>query len=147
MNSSHISVPAGHQSARTLARLIDKMIDWVRLNRLGQDWVKQMPQHRAFQKALAQAYTVWMPSHQDWTDYLFDKYFLTHRAAPLLTRYLEGAPLPEANELAQLWAKQFTWFDEAMRQRHIAALVPAVAHFLNCLEAALGDRPERLSRR
>jgi hypothetical protein len=120
-----------------MERLIEKGVDWLNLKQFGATWT---PQHRSghtFHEALSLAYAAWMPDHRDWNDSLFDKYFLTHRAGLLLSRFLEDATLPEPVELAQLWAEQFTWFNANTKQRHIEALVPAAAHFLHLLETRL----------
>lgn len=91
---------------------------------------KQTLQQPTFQAALTRAYATWAVHHRVWVDYSFNEFFLMHRVAPRLER----TPQPDPAELADLWAEQFTWFSEEMRQRHISHLIPAVANFLCCLE-------------
>jgi hypothetical protein len=91
---------------------------------------RQNPQQAAFREALTRAYTTWAAHHREWVDYSFNEFFLTHQVAPRLER----APQPDPAELAHLWAEQFTWFNEEMRQRHISNLIPAIANFLCCFE-------------
>ncbi|HXW00623.1 MAG TPA: hypothetical protein VEC93_19560 [Anaerolineae bacterium] len=83
-------------------------------------------------------YSIWAPQHWEWVDYSFNEYFLTHQVAPRLARCLKGATQPDPAELANMWAEQFIWFSEEMRQRHIAELIPAITNFLCCLEAEVG---------
>ena len=105
-------------------------------------WVKRISQRRLFQEALIRTYTTWAPHHWEWVDYSFNKHFVMNRAAPLLAGYLKDGLRPDPAELANAWAKQFTWFDEEMRQRHLAKLVPVATYFLRCLEAELLAQPE-----
>lgn len=94
-------------------------------------------EQRLFQDAVTRAYTTWAPQNWEWVDYLFNEYFLTHRAAPFLVAYMKDGIQPDPVELANVWAQQLTWFDDEMKQRHIAKLVPAATDFLRCLEAEL----------
>ena len=92
---------------------------------------------RLFQDALSRAFTTWAPQHWEWVDYLFNEHFLAHRAGPFLIACMKDGIQPNPIELANIWAEQLTWFDDEMRQRHIAKLTPAAAEFLRCLEAEL----------
>lgn len=100
-------------------------------------WLEQVIERRAFQAALTRAYTIWAPSNWEWVDYSFNEYFLTHQVVPYLIHCWKEAIQPDPTELANLWAEQFTWFDQEIRQRHMAHLMPAVDNFLLCLEAGL----------
>jgi hypothetical protein len=72
-----------------------------------------------------------------------NEHFLTQQVAPLLVCSLVESRQPDPVELAEAWTEQLSWFDEAMRQRHIAKLIPAISDFLSCLEAELHARPVR----
>lgn len=97
---------------------------------------------RVFRGALTRTYATWAPHHWEWVEYCFNEHFVMHKIAPYLICCLEHTTRPELAELANTWAEQFTWFDEKMRQRHIARLIPAVSNFLTILEAELSVHPE-----
>lgn len=100
-----------------------------------QPWLVKQSRQRAFRRAISQAYATFSQNYPDWADYLFDEHFLTHQAAPLLARHLQGYPPPQPAELAQVWAGQLFWEEESLKQKHIAALMPAAASFLRLLES------------
>ena len=125
-----------------VGQLLRIMIDNLTINNIVHIQLKRNSQCLAFRGALTRAYATWAPHHWEWVDYSFNEYFLTHRAASRLIRYLEDTTWLDPAELAQLWAEQFMWFDEEMRQRHMAQLIPTATHFLSCLEAELRARPE-----
>ena len=100
-------------------------------------WLEKVVQRRAFQTALSRAYAAWTPANWEWVDYSFNEHFLTHQVAPYVIRCLEEVTRPDPVQLAKMWAEQFTWFDEEMRQRHVARLIPAISDFLSCLEEVL----------
>ncbi|GIK37936.1 MAG: hypothetical protein BroJett011_17690 [Chloroflexota bacterium] len=103
--------------------------------------VKRRLQCRTVQIGLKRAYSTWAPYHWEWVDYFFNEPFLTHQVTSYLIDCLADMKRPDPMELATLWAEQVTWFDKKMRQRHMAKLFPAVARFLDCLEAELHARP------
>jgi hypothetical protein len=72
-----------------------------------------------------------------WTACLFDEYFLTHRAAPLLARYIRAEVRPTPFELASAWDEQFGPAAMTIRTQRIADLMPAAEYFLQQLEAEL----------
>ena len=121
-----------------LNQLSEKMISG--LWQIMPEWLQKHRQHRMFQAALRHAYTAWTASNWEWVDYSCNEHFLTFQAAPYLIQALEETTPPDSAQLANVWAEQFTWFDEAMRQRHVAALIPAITHFLDCLEIELYPR-------
>jgi len=94
-------------------------------------------EQRLFQDAVIRAYATWAPQNWEWVDYLFNEHFLTHRAVPFLVTYMKDGIQPDSVELANVWAQQFTWFDDEMKQRHVAKLIPAATEFLRCLEVEL----------
>jgi hypothetical protein len=100
-------------------------------------WLEQVVQRRAWRAALSRAYAAWISRHWEWVDYSFNEYFLTHQVAPYLIHCQEEGAQPNPAELAAMWAEQFTWFNQALRQRHIASLIPAISELLSCLETEL----------
>lgn len=99
------------------------------------NWFIRDCRQRTFRKATARAYTAFVQKYPQWEERLFDEHFLTHRAAVVLGRYLEGhAPDPTA--LAQAWAEQWGWKVEA-RARFVSYSTPVAADFLYLLETEL----------
>jgi hypothetical protein len=58
---------------------------------------------RLLDRAIARAYRQFARRHPRWAESLFDEYFLTHAAAPLLSYPRRPTPA----ELARAWAAQF----------------------------------------
>lgn len=129
--------------ANKLAQLIEKMMVMPTLPPMRPSWLQQVWQRRAFQAALSRAYAAWSSRHWEWVDYSFNQHFLTHQVAPYLIHCQEESTRPDPTELAERWAEQFTWFDAAMRQKHVASLIPAICDFLDCLEVELRAHPFR----
>ena len=98
-----------------------------------QSWLTKQYHQHILRRAIFRAYAIFSRDYPEWTDYLFDEYFLTHRAAPYLQRY----PLLQPAELVQAWAEQLFWRQESLKQKHMAALMPAAASFLRLLESEL----------
>ena len=92
---------------------------------------------RSLNQALTHTYASFAEQFPEWTAALFDEYFLTHRAKPLLTRAAKGGDRLDALELAKVWSEQLTWFNEQHRQNIIADLIPVAASFLRKFEAEL----------
>jgi len=123
-------------------RVLEKTIDNLHLDNIVFIRSKEHTQQQLFQEMVGRAYTNWAPHNWEWVDFSFDEYFLTHKAAPLLARYLEDSVSPDPTELAITWSEQFKWFDEGMRQRHLTLLVPAASQFLRYLEVQLRAHPK-----
>lgn len=100
-------------------------------------WLRRKYQQWALRQAISRTYTSFARQNWEWVDYLFDEPFLTRRAFPLLARSLEGNAWPAPIELAGVWAEQFTWFSETMKQHHMAKLIPVASHFLRMLKMEL----------
>lgn len=64
---------------------------------------------------------------------MFDSWFLTHQAAPVLNRVFVGRERMDAVELAKAWERQMGGSDKGREQR-VAKLEPASAEFLTMLE-------------
>lgn len=94
-------------------------------------------EQRLFRDALTRAFTAWAPQHWEWVDYLFNEHFLTHRVAPLLATCRQDGIQLDPVKLANIWAEQLTWFDDEMKQKHMAKIVPAATDFLLCFETEL----------
>ncbi len=100
------------------------------------------PQRKAFQAALARAYTAFKRQYPDWAEAFFDKTFLTREdvvaeLAQLLTRRRAANPAA----IAHAWGAYFAHNDPERRQELIAEITPAVANFLTWLEAELAEQP------
>lgn len=94
-------------------------------------------EQQEFRDALTRAFATWAPQNWEWVDYLFNEHFLAHRVAPLLTTGQQAGTRLDSVKLAHIWAEQLAWFDDEMKQRHIAKLIPAAAEFLRCLRTEL----------
>ena len=90
-----------------------------------------------FEAALERAYQTFANLYPDWAGYYFDEHFLTHQADHLLARYRDETIAPDARHLASAWARQMRWIDASTRDRRIAELQPAAAHFLCLLQLEL----------
>jgi hypothetical protein len=106
-------------------------------------WLERALQRRTVHAALIRTYAAWTPHHWEWVDSLLNEHFLTQQVAPLLACSLAESRQPDPVELAEAWAEQLSWFNEAMKQRHVAKLIPAISDFLGCLEAELLAHPVR----
>jgi hypothetical protein len=120
-----------------LEQLIEKMISKLSLQQIMPERMQKYGQRRMFQVALIRTYTTWASHNWEWVDSLFNEHFLAQQAGSLLSRLVQEGRFPDSVELAEAWAEQLSWFDQAMRQRHIATLLPAITVFLGCLEEEL----------
>ncbi len=101
-----------------------KMLGWV----LGDS-----RQRHQFSEVIQQTHARFTERHPQYVDSLFDIWFLSHQAAPVLTRFLKGGVQDSEKELAAIWEKQMGGTDKGREQR-VAALRPAAAEFLRLLE-------------
>jgi hypothetical protein len=122
-------------------QLSEKIMVKLGLQQMMPEWMRRYWQRRAVQAALTRAYVTWAAHHWEWVDSLLNEHFLTQQAAALLACYVEESRQPDPIKLAEEWAEQLSWFDEAMKQRHIAKLIPAIKDFLGCLEEELLAHP------
>lgn len=97
------------------------------------------PERKAFQTALARAYTAFARQYPDLTASLFDETFLTGPAAPVLAQLLARRGQPDPADLARLWAKQLGHHDPDPWPR-LAEATRSVADFLAWLEAGLAEQ-------
>jgi hypothetical protein len=96
-------------------------------------------QSRPLNQVVIHAYARFAEQYPEWAAALFDEYFLTHQAIPLLTHVAEdGYPL-DSVELAIAWSEQLTWFNEEHRQSIIAELTPVAGNFLHTFEEELSN--------
>lgn len=98
-----------------------------------QRWLR----HRQLRPAQDRAYARFAVQYPIWTASLFDKYFLTHAAAPALTRYAVTGERPSAQELTMLWAAQFTGFHYQPTRDQFAEATAVAGIFLDYLAAEL----------
>jgi hypothetical protein len=99
-----------------------------------QGWAQAL----VYRQALRRAYVRFEKRYPEWAGLWFDEHFLTHRAAPLLGRYLEDGTLPAPIELARAWDEQLgPTRDESLRQGRITKLTPGATDFLALLEEEL----------
>jgi hypothetical protein len=92
---------------------------------------------RPLNQALTHTYASFAEQYPEWVAALFDEYFLTHQAMPLLARSVEDGERLDPAELAKAWSEQLTWFNEEHRQSIIADLIPVAASFLRTFEVEL----------
>lgn len=100
-------------------------------------WLQQRLQRAALRKAQTQAYQRFAKQHPQWANSLFDAYFLSHGAAPLIARAIDPTNRPAPYEFAVAWFEQCKAPDATARQADITDVVAAAADFLRCLEAEL----------
>ena len=99
------------------------------------------PQRRAFQTALARAYTAFARHHPEWTASLFDEAFLKSEAVvPLLAGLLTRRGRPDPAQLARRLAIHLGHSDPDRWER-LSEATRAAADFLKWLEAELADQP------
>jgi hypothetical protein len=129
--------------SQKLEQLFEKMLGKPSLQQIMPKWMQKYCQWRAFQAALIRTYTTWAAHNWESTGSLFNEHFLTQQTGSLLICYVEEGGSPDPVELAEAWAEQLSWFDEEMRQRHIAQLIPIITNFLSCFEIELRAHPLR----
>jgi hypothetical protein len=99
------------------------------------------PQRRAFQTALARAYTAFARHYPEWTASLFDEAFLKSEAVvPLLAGLLTRRGRPDPAQLARRFAIHLGHSDPDRWER-LSEATRAAADFLNWLEAELANQP------
>jgi hypothetical protein len=99
------------------------------------------PQRRAFQTALARAYTAFARHYPEWTASLFDEAFLKSEAVvPLLAGLLTRRGRPDPAQLARRLAIHLGHSDPDRWER-LSEATRAAADFLNWLEAELANQP------
>jgi hypothetical protein len=99
------------------------------------------PQRRAFQTALARAYTAFARHYPEWTASLFDEAFLKSEAVvPLLAGLLTRRVRPDPAQLARQFAIHLGHSDPDRWER-LSEATRAAADFLNWLEAELANQP------
>jgi hypothetical protein len=99
------------------------------------------PQRRAFQTALARAYTAFARHYPEWTASLFDEAFLKSEAVvPLLAGLLTRRGRPDPAQLARQFAIHLGHSDPDRWER-LSEATRAAADFLNWLEAELANQP------
>jgi len=99
------------------------------------------PQRRAFQTALARAYTAFARHYPEWTASLFDEAFLKSEAVvPLLAGLLTRRGRPDPAQLARRLAIHLGHSDPDRWER-LGEATRAAADFLNWLEAELANQP------
>lgn len=101
--------------------------------------LRRQLQRLALRKTVARAFERFACEHPCWANSLFDEHFLTHRAAPLLDRYVYSANRLSPAELAAAWSEQCPSPNAVARD--LSEVVAAAADFLHHLEAELAASP------
>ncbi|MFO7170557.1 MAG: hypothetical protein DIU80_021220 [Chloroflexota bacterium] len=102
-----------------------------------ESWLHRQLQQGAFRKAQRRAMQRFMRMYPRWADSLFDDFFLSHAAAPVLAGYL-AAQRPSATALAAAWAAQCAPDAQvAARPVSLGDAAKAAASFLELLDAEL----------
>jgi hypothetical protein len=104
----------------------------------------RMYQTRPLNQAVTHAYVRFAKQYPEWTAALFDEYFLTHQAIPLLTHIAKDSNPLDSIELAKAWSEQLTWFNEEHRQSLIAELIPVAGSFLHTFKEELSAVSTRM---
>ncbi len=117
-----------------ISEKLGRFFQWM----LGQElklrlWLQQL----ILRLAVLQAFRKFARSHPRWAASLFDEYFLTGQAAPLLTRYVQTGLLPSADELAMAWADQLGPLAPSPYSLRRTEAKLAAADFLRYLETEL----------
>jgi hypothetical protein len=89
----------------------------------------------ALRKTQSRAFRRFARRHPQWADSLFDEYFVTHGAAPLLQRYLQPSGRPSPSELAAAWFAQCKAPGTSIQNCDTLELTRVAADFLQCFEA------------
>lgn len=93
---------------------------------------------RSVEQAAQQAYVAFAAQHPIWAKSLHDEQFLMRGAQPILEQAVRGeAGGLESARLAQAWADNMWYRNEAMRQRIIDTLLPAADSYLRLFKAKL----------
>ena len=106
------------------------------------NWAKRFSiiRTRIFNSAVRCAYVNFTIQYPEWTNSLFDEHFLSHRAKELLAPIMKHGSYPQPVELALAWDEQVGPASDAIRQRRIAEITPAIADFLKMLEAEFSSQ-------
>ena len=87
--------------------------------------------------AVKQAFQKFRVLHPHWADSLFDEYFLTGQAAPILARYLQRRNPPTPAELAAAWFEELSPITSARFSCQRNEVTTVATDFLCLLEAEL----------
>lgn len=98
------------------------------------------PERKAFQTALARAYTAFEQRYPDLAASLFDESFLKTEAAPILAQLLTRRGHPDPAELARRRAAHLGYRDPDTAPR-LAEVNRGIADFLRWLEGELAKQP------
>jgi hypothetical protein len=95
----------------------------------------------AFQQAVERAYRRFAELHPRWANSLFDEYFLTRHAAPILSSIHRRGRWPTAYELSLAWFAQFESCMGENTYDRICAAMPIAVTFLDLLQEEWIDKP------
>lgn len=99
-------------------------------------WLRRQIQGRVLCAAQQRALHRFTEQYPQWADSLFDAFFLSHGAAPLLAGYLTDHR-PTASALAAAWAAQCPSPPSSLQPLDLAEAMRVAAAFLHILEAEL----------
>lgn len=100
-------------------------------------WLRRRLQRRIVRAAQQRAFQHFARRYPHWADSLFDDFFLTHAAAPLIADYLTPSQRPTAAELARAWAAQFPSPRSSTHPLDLTEVSYIAAAFLRMLDAEL----------
>lgn len=100
-------------------------------------WLRQRLQRRILRTAQQRAFQHFAQRYPHWADSLFDDFFLTHGAAPLIAGYLIPSHRPTAAELAKAWAAQCPSPRSSPQPLDLTEATYVAAAFLRMLDAEL----------
>jgi hypothetical protein len=88
-----------------------------------------------FRRAVRRAYKRFARQHPRWANSLFDEYFLSNDALPILMTAQRTQTWPVALDLALAWLAQFRQGRCGHTPAQVAAALPVATAFLDCLQA------------
>lgn len=118
--------------ARTTNRA-PNMFVWMLRQETG---LRQRLQRRVLRRAQRRAFQQFARRYPHWAESLFDDFFLTHDAAPLIAGYLMPYRRPTAAELAKAWAAQCP-SPRSSPPLDLTEVTQVAAAFLRTLDAEL----------
>ena len=119
---------------QTTNRVPQQIFSWALCQ---ETWLHRRLQRAALRAAQAQAFAHFAHEHPLWAESLFDEYFLSHAAAPLVARAIEPANYPTAFEFAEAWFTQCAAPGTTAEGVNLAEATMAAFAFLRHLHTAL----------
>ena len=126
-----------------LTPLVEAVFGFVAEKTLPQLWekLKGSPVRNGFKAALAEAYDDFERDHPRWVSEGFDAGFLQIEGAPVLAQFLLVDVNPNADQLAEAWARSLGRA-RVGQATDVTAILPAIEDFLHNLDRAIRYQPD-----